>query len=171
MRSTALRLTLVASAALAAVPAVASHAVVPVSTTASTALGPLPSQQCSTNRDIASVNVAMRSGHAVGGDWTLRPIFACQDAENDLTVHASLTRNGRAFLTSDGTCTSTIPACTTVAGTVRRAQLGVAIRGSYVLHLTVTITGVDAALTQGCGYSPTTLTATCTATSAPVVIR
>ena len=160
MRPTALRLTLTAAAALAAVPAVASHAAAPVL-----------DQQCSTNKDIAQVNVAMKSGHASSGSWTLKPVFACKDAENDLTVHAVLDRNGRPLLTSDGSCTSTVPSCTTAIGAVKRAQLGASIRGTYVLQLTVTITGVDAALTQNCTYSAPTLTATCTATSSPVVIR
>ena len=120
---------------------------------------------------MANVRVVTKAGHALSGSWSLDPVFSCQDAEMGLTVAAELDHNGRSFLVSDGSCTSTVPACTSAVGASKYARLGASIRGRYVLRVTVTITGVDAALTQGCNYSAATLTATCTATSTPVVIR
>jgi hypothetical protein len=159
-RSTVVRVVVVAAAALTAVPAVA------VATAA-----PVLDQKCSLGQYTANVRVQTHAGHAVSGSWTLHPILACQDAESGLTVHAELDHDGRSMLVSDGSCTSTIPSCTSAVGGVKRAQLGLSIRGTYVLKVAVTITGADAALIQGCDYSATTLTATCTATSTQTVIR
>jgi hypothetical protein len=158
--STAVRATVAAATVIAAAPALATHAAVPGL-----------DQSCSTNKNMANVRVATKSGHAVSGSWSLDPVFTCQDAEMGLTVAAELDHDGHPFLVSDGSCNSTIPACTSAVGASKHARLGASIRGRYVLRVTVTITGVDAALSQGCDYSATTLTATCTATSTPVVIR
>lgn len=158
--STAVRATAAAATVLAVVPALTAHAGVPGL-----------DQSCSTNKNMANVRVATKAGHAISGSWSLEPVFTCQDAEMGLTVAAELDHDGRSFLVSNGSCNSTAPSCTSAVGTSKSARLGTTIRGRYVLRVTVTITGVDAALTQGCSYSAATLTATCTATSTPVVIR
>jgi hypothetical protein len=155
-----LRVLMAISACVAAFPVVASHADVPVL-----------DQKCSTNADIATVALTTRSGHAIAGTWRLAPRFFCQEAESGLSVQSVLTHDGKTFLASGGECASTVPSCTTATGPVRAHRLGQNVRGRYVLHLTVTLTGPDAALVKGCSYTATTMTATCTDTSDPIVIR
>lgn len=132
---------------------------------------PVLDQKCATNRDMAHLMEKVRQGHAVSGTWTLRPTFTCSEAESGLSVRAVLARNGTTLLDSSGSCAQTVPSCTTVAGPTRVARLGTSVRGTYVIHLTVTLTGVDAALAKGCTYDAPTLTATCTADSAPIRVR
>lgn len=132
---------------------------------------PVIDQKCATNRDMAHLVEQVRRGHAVSGTWTLRPTFSCSEAESGLSVRAVLARGRKAVLDSAGSCTQTVPSCTTVAGPVRSVRLGTSIRGTYVIHLTVTMTGVDAAFAKDCDYDAPTLTATCTADSSPITVR
>jgi hypothetical protein len=166
------RASVVALAAVVAWPvAGVATASTGATTGALTVAVPVIDQSCASNTDMAHLVEKVHAGHGVAGTWTLRPVFTCAEAESGLSVHAVLARNGKALLTSAGTCTSSlVPACTTVAGPARTATLGTSIRATYVIHLTVSLTGADAALVK-CPYDATTLTATCTADSDPIVVR